>query len=162
MLLFIFDSEPSISPANIVSIHLMLLFIVVDIPEYEEENEFQYISCYSLSKAIVEGQGWRSWFQYISCYSLSNQKFFYQHPVKRFNTSHVTLYPFSCSVYSFIIRVSIHLMLLFIDKGRTGNKRRTGVSIHLMLLFIVYVTATSSIIPMFQYISCYSLSPAAI
>ena len=95
---------------------------------------FQYISCYSLSNAVQRGLVWKK-FQYISCYSLS-----------------------ICTKKKYVfIHVSIHLMLLFINKrivlwsenmkfqyiscySLSGKSppicKKTGVSIHLMLLFI--------------------------
>ena len=75
-------------------------------------------------------------FQYISCYSLS--------------CGSIGLNP--------QLRVSIHLMLLFIViPSGTWNKTGT-VSIHLMLLFISKYFDSVPIEFMFQYISCYSLS----
>ena len=100
------------SPA--VSIHLMLLFIGKFNFEVSFIQEFQYISCYSLSWISWLFRLWCNSFQYISCYSLSqsnhnpriNQKKFqyiscYSLSVQgaaempwliSFNTSHVTLY----------------------------------------------------------------------
>ena len=75
---------------------------------------FQYISCYSLSKKHNPVQDPNEMFQYISCYSLSSAKV-----------------RIPCG-----IRVSIHLMLLFI--GSISQERSEYMS--------------------FQYISCYSLS----
>ena len=98
-----------------VSIHLMLLFIRTAIDRATADTTFQYISCYSLSETgrwmqrfeesfntshVTLYHGWKPIhatvlykFQYISCYSLS-------------------LYP---PEKSWSERVSIHLMLLFID-----------------------------------------------
>ena len=56
----------------------------------------------------------------------------------RFNTSHVTLYLCCLNLCIYIFKVSIHLMLLFIE-----------ILIH--QLFKIFA---------FQYISCYSLSNA--
>ena len=53
---------------------------------------FQYISCYSLSKAKALIRFVETGFQYISCYSLSWQKSTLKLKKKCFNTSHVTLY----------------------------------------------------------------------
>ena len=98
---------------NIVSIHLMLLFITAEGVKVDLSNVFQYISCYSLSLRQIQ----------------------LQTLISRFNTSHVTLYLFTgclespvvsfqyISCYSlshsplfffFPLKVSIHLMLLFI------------------------------------------------
>ena len=75
-------------------------------------------------------------FQYISCYSLSNSLEDMRFCRKSFNTSHVTLYPFSGGKYGNQRNVSIHLMLLFIQLLQQNLIFRRGVSIHLMLLFI--------------------------
>ena len=53
-------------------------------------------------------------FQYISCYSLSWNGEYKWDGTIRFNTSHVTLYLHPASQSSAHVRVSIHLMLLFI------------------------------------------------
>ena len=121
-----------------VSIHLMLLFIFFCILFLLSPSWFQYISCYSLS---VQGAAEMPWlisfntshvtlylqqmvadadevtFQHISCYSLSDQ---------------YTVKPFSNTV-------SIHLMLLFIEKKLSDMEQKIA----------------------FQYISCYSLSHSA-
>ena len=55
---------------------------------------FQYISCYSLSFNLYAGKVFNPWFQYISCYSLS----------------------LSAILAILDLRVSIHLMLLFITE----------------------------------------------
>ena len=92
MLLFIclrcvFDICP-----DIVSIHLMLLFIWDSNVVRVRVRGFQYISCYSLSVNIL----------ILFLLSLC------------FNTSHVTLYQCAAYTVSWIHVVSIHLMLLFI------------------------------------------------
>ena len=119
-----------------VSIHLMLLFIGLLQSNSEPHSPFQYISCYSLSVTV-------------NTYGAKDV---------RFNTSHVTLYrktlqspqdPFcrfqyiSCYSLSWSItdnkrlkRVSIHLMLLFIEALLKISGLHIAVSIHLMLLFI--------------------------
>ena len=119
-----------------VSIHLMLLFIIPSHSISLSSSMFQYISCYSLSE--LPPHLWRVLvpFQYISCYSLSRGTLKWAKRNKRFNTSHVTLY---------------RSRIIF----RTG---RWCVSIHLMLLFIFATLSDSAVMPMFQYISCYSLS----
>ena len=114
----------------------MLLFILYGYGRMEATTEFQYISCYSLSR---KGMGYgtsgmrvsihlmllfiiqshsislsSSMFQYISCYSLSGRSLSDVIPVF----------------------VSIHLMLLFIRASTTSLTGLSAVSIHLMLLFI--------------------------
>ena len=118
-------------------------------------------------------------FQYISCYSLSGFMGNGQNIIKRFNTSHVTLYRNTrCGGEGKSI-VSIHLMLLFIELRKQLKKAKEGfqyiscyslsespsdykferrVSIHLMLLFIHSGWLQEEMEKRFQYISCYSLS----
>ena len=145
---------------NIVSIHLMLLFITAEGVKVDLSNVFQYISCYSLSLRQIQ----------------------LQTLISRFNTSHVTLYR---SIWCWFCRgrsVSIHLMLLFIQEGSYGmlgntlfqyiscyslslaqasaNANTNGFNTsHVTLYpnqFIKFSNANS-----FQYISCYSLSAFA-
>ena len=140
-----------------VSIHLMLLFIMSDEEIKKQYTEFQYISCYSLSarrrllmdvfcsfntshvtlyqitrylKQLIKR------FQYISCYSLSRYLVLVLLSWKRFNTSHVTLYRIARNTDYTNKKVSIHLMLLFIESREPQSSRLKVVSIHLMLLFI--------------------------
>ena len=140
-----------------VSIHLMLLFILLLQPVQNCQARFQYISCYSLSKPKLLSSSTKqrfntshvtlyrisiyrdcqgTSFQYISCYSLSN----YRNPFIR---------------DSF---VSIHLMLLFIERSVSMQRYTKTVSIHLMLLFIRNRFPDIVVYGSFQYISCYSLS----
>ena len=167
-----------------VSIHLMLLFIVFKLLNKEKKQRFQYISCYSLSSAAISIILSQSGFQYISCYSLSVHripqrffpkafqyiscyslsKFFRLYPEAKDLFQYISCYSLSLSAILAILdlRVSIHLMLLFItehlqnsNSGRhsfntshvtlypQGNRRkaeRNHVSIHLMLLFIKVCT----------------------
>ena len=121
---------------NCVSIHLMLLFIADRIKEELEQEQFQYISCYSLSGRKARITIWQGCFNtsHVTLYRcLNGEKFDFE---KRFNTSHVTLYP--------VARACICAVV--------------GVSIHLMLLFICNAHSITSLFPQFQYISCYSLS----
>ena len=102
-------------PSVAVSIHLMLLFIEKTGEDKPVKQQFQYISCYSLSKACVFEVDKKGLFQYISCYSLSivhSGQLFSQ---SRFNTSHVTLYRNPERRFLRKADVSIHLMLLFIE-----------------------------------------------
>ena len=76
-----------------VSIHLMLLFIADRIKEELEQEQFQYISCYSLSGRKARITIWQGCFNtsHVTLYRcLNGEKFDFE---KRFNTSHVTLYP---------------------------------------------------------------------
>ena len=101
--------------SELVSIHLMLLFINIPLAVWLWPDTFQYISCYSLSKSWNTGKQQRIAFQYISCYSLSDT---------------------GCKVIYFPTVVSIHLMLLFIAFLIVKIINYIFVSIHLMLLFI--------------------------
>ena len=119
-----------------VSIHHMLLFIRVVNKKVLTNTLFQYITCYSLSENQMQEQFPEIMFQYITCYSLSLQG------TQRSN---------HC-------RVSIHHMLLFIEKMCEWNMAGNRVSIHHMLLFIVGIRFKTGPGNMFQYITCYSLS----
>ena len=94
----------------------MLLFIRLSPKFLPSDLAFQYISCYSLSSLI-----WKK------CRGFTS-----------FNTSHVTLYLWRKNTLKNILKVSIHLMLLFIKRCRWEFNKRRKVSIHLMLLFIIF------------------------
>ena len=157
----------------------MLLFIEDTQDRFFLLSKFQYISCYSLSQRDRSTIPHVHTFQYISCYSLSLHHYLLQFYVKRFNTSHVTLYRGKIINQIRSTIVSIHLMLLFIRcKGIyfftersfqyiscyslscefLSRVRLASVSIHLMLLFISIPSIRTTVMPSFQYISCYSLS----
>ena len=76
---------------------------------------FQYISCYSLSVLSGKVPLGYSMFQYISCYSLSPCCCPVHSPLECFNTSHVTLYRRLCvnllqlSVFQYISCYSLSL-----------------------------------------------------
>ena len=151
------NSENSLMPAVVVSIHLMLLFIVgvkiTGITGYS----FQYISCYSLSFFLYSGWLCILSFQYISCYSLSEYYIISKelitvsihlmllfisctHDMMEFNIlfQYISCYSLSGMRDELLedIVVSIHLMLLFISESNGKLCIRSFVSIHLMLLFI--------------------------
>ncbi len=73
----------------------MLLFIFLGRKERIMSTLFQYISCYCLSIIWNVDKLKKKLFQYISCYCLSYslQRAFHRFPY--FNTSHVTVYPFT-------------------------------------------------------------------
>ena len=117
-------------------------------------------------------------FQYISCYSLSTIRKTGSYRKPRFNTSHVTLYragfvkcPFHSgfqyiSCYSLsrktrytrhVLRVSIHLMLLFILLRLSVLKRFLSFNTSHVTLYLEQASRQTGV-RMFQYISCYSLS----
>ena len=97
---------------------------------------FQYISCYSLSNHKKGKNTWLYWFQYISCYSLSAYNGVVPSVINSFNTSHVTLYPYQMS--------------------RAISGCRCFNTSHVTLYLEALKAMNDS--PMFQYISCYSLS----
>ena len=114
MLLFIGCTSANAPDWSAISIHLMLLFIENAVTFSKNQLSFQYISCYCLS-SVVSSRSFR---------------FFY------FNTSHVTVYRRSLPWSQSDCSISIHLMLLFIDRPRSELWTVWYISIHLMLLFI--------------------------
>ena len=136
----------------------MLLFICVMHCFCNSFKIFQYISCYCLSVLGFAGHIGTLIFQYISCYCLSFPFSILLSVVLHFNTSHVTVYPFSFSSSETFVTISIHLMLLFILPYRLFKNNLLNISIHLMLLFIYMGDYNSDMLKIFQYISCYCLS----
>ena len=135
MLLFIYSRWSLMRTKWRFNTSHVTLYLTAHEPDYPI-LKFQYISCYSLSR---KGMGYGTsgmrvsihlmllfiWlclykvscglmFQYISCYSLSWNGEYKWDGTIRFNTSHVTLYLHPASQSSAHVRVSIHLMLLFI------------------------------------------------
>ena len=119
-----------------ISIHLMLLFIGFALYESGNTMVFQYISCYCLSQPPICILLCKSSFQYISCYCLSDSHCMSLETQWYFNTSHVTVYLCISIPECVYIRISIHLMLLFI-RDIIKQAKKFGI---------------------FQYISCYCLS----
>ena len=99
-------------------------------------RQFQYISCYCLSIMNSLECLTLPKFQYISCYCLSYSMTLHSPRYSNFNTSHVTVYPWRSNDQDCTGRISIHLMLLFIDEFNAEAPEKNG----------------------FQYISCYCLS----
>ena len=143
---------------NLVSIHLMLLFIYILPRNHLRMSVFQYISCYSLSSPFPPN------LLYSKLVSIHLMLLFIGYTSKDSRRSR---------------RVSIHLMLLFIQLPFQILHSRMQVSIHLMLLFIFFSTSLANVLAVsihlmllfiwdsnvvrvrvrgFQYISCYSLS----
>ena len=139
MLLFIRALTQILLRGQHVSIHHMLLFIEFNCRKYADIDEFQYITCYSLSWSDFDDAQVVDKFQYITCYSLSVKVIAGIILIFSFNTSHVTLYRPPKLSLIFPSPVSIHHMLLFIQRDRS-----TIPHVHT-----------------FQYITCYSLSPEA-
>ena len=140
--------------------------------------EFQYISCYCLSRSLI-------WILIMKAISIHLMLLFIEGYIKiyegigHFNTSHVTVYRVCRSMYVrrstfqyiscyclsvwrlWVDRtyyISIHLMLLFIDIIRMKWHIQSIISIHLMLLFIARYLRRIHNLRSFQYISCYCLS----
>ena len=143
--------------SELVSIHLMLLFINIPLAVWLWPDTFQYISCYSLSEGESLIQIGAVKFQYISCYSLSI--------IGKLNGYYYPMFQYiSCYSLSTFLRclcssnlVSIHLMLLFIQwKRENTSKDGSFNTSHVTLYRGAGLVGTD---PMaFQYISCYSLS----
>ena len=136
MLLFICVCRTDYSIVSEVSIHLMLLFIQQHLWLLLNIVQFQYISCYSLSVMAGTQGTFRTSFNtsHVTLYLiLRGLDSLYR---VRFNTSHVTLYRIARNTDYTNKKVSIHLMLLFIESREPQSSRLKVVSIHLMLLFI--------------------------
>ena len=97
-----------------ISIHLMLLFIMPDNSLHHIMYDFNtsHVTVYLIG-CVSTPIGRK--FQYISCYCLSQES----------NKG--------CRN----VRISIHLMLLFIECNKARCKSSNIISIHLMLLFIL-------------------------
>ena len=100
---------------DLISIHLMLLFILIQLPCNAWFFQFQYISCYCLSATY-----WKTYKKRL-----------------HFNTSHVTVYLSDSLCIWYDTAISIHLMLLFISIRFKEHFIDFHISIHLMLLFIL-------------------------
>ena len=121
-----------------ISIHLMLRFIVANMFDNRNLQTFQYISCYGLSRCFCYRFSCSNHFNtsHVTVY----RKLFVAVKVwyPNFNTSHVTVYQ--------IYRIPFPVL--------------KDISIHLMLRFILEYYSTPTVLPTFQYISCYGLSEA--
>ena len=120
-----------------ISKHLMLLFINPAIAFSDHPLAFQNISCYCLSdmRFVRKIREWG--FQNISCYCLSC--LYMRTPI-------------------ISMKISKHLMLLFIDEHSVRDPDLIVISKHLMLLFIVENSGWTDWTKAFQNISCYCLS----
>ena len=140
-----------------ISKHLMLLFIGFSPTTVNDLFVFQNISCYCLSHlqfvvlliylnfktshvivyhaGVAQYYTVQSGFQNISCYCLSSSP---KEPILfkiNFKTSHVIVYRIREVETLWILYISKHLMLLFIDIN-AKSKHWKKISKHLMLLFI--------------------------
>ena len=136
MLQFISQARPERQSLVFVSIHLMLQFITFEVPADTYRNQFQYISCCSLS--IMNTYKVRGYYS--------------------FNTSHVVVYltVFSGQLLMFWGFNTSHVVV-YQTEDRPLSKQ-LEVSIHLMLQFICQVDRDGVLDSKFQYISCCSLS----
>ena len=136
MLLFINKTGGVSCTLYRVSIHLMLLFIQKTWFIWDRTLSFNtshvtlYLSNHAGPKSSI------ALFQYISCYSLS---WSFSSPFgssQGFNTSHVTLYQ-CCYVrnLSYTLRFNTSHVTLYLNGSYSDNSSNV-VSIHLMLLFI--------------------------
>ncbi len=121
--------------SDVISIHLMLLFI----------NFPLLLPLFAIA------------FQYISCYCLSLPHVNYTANTSYFNTSHVTVYHIICAIpedYKLFQYISCYCL----STRRKTKPRFVRISIHLMLLFINFDGCKTNTEKRFQYISCYCLS----
>ena len=118
-----------------ISIHLMLLFIAVTLGMTTRCLNFNtsHVTVYQSGSPYLSTV---PRFQYISCYCLSDSHCMSLETQWYFNTSHVTVYLCISIPECVYIRISIHLMLLFI-RDIIKQAKKFGI---------------------FQYISCYCLS----
>ena len=162
-----------------ISIHLMLLFIFKDLDTSSVVQWFQYISCYCLScqnrtscnHSIISIHLMLLFIDAFKLFIILNAKisihlmllFIYPNAPATgatyyFNTSHVTVYPAGGnSIFTGCV-ISIHLMLLFIGAWQKRRLRQNDfntshVTVYLGPIFVF------SCFAVFQYISCYCLSP---
>ena len=84
---------PVDSPADFISIHLMLRFIFSHFAHSSEEYLFQYISCYGLSFPKSNRRRRKNNFNtsHVTVYQKSSISS--KSKMRNFNTSHVTVYP---------------------------------------------------------------------
>ena len=105
-------------------------------PIEEEQDVFQYISCYCLSET------------HNSCAN-----------TRKISIHLMLLFIWVCfPIFNCPKIISIHLMLLFILTAYQQGILSTRISIHLMLLFITSPVPSPMVYAKFQYISCYCLS----
>ena len=141
-----------------ISIHLMLLFIW-HIPFITDFNRFISIHLMLLFISIGFASNFPfSSFQYISCYCLSRKTTWHTHRYPHFNTSHVTVYRYFTALSNSRISISIHLMLLFIDREKEQKAEEIYYFNTSHVTVYPYAVFPSGFSVSFQYISCYCLS----
>ena len=157
----------------------MLQFIRLLSTSPLQQPLFQYISCCSLSGSGSMDTITCVQFQYISCCSLSEKDRRNISVYTRFNTSHIVVYQKWERLIGEVGKVSIHLMLQFIEELDLSYTRLVGcfntshVVVYLVAIFCIAVILrfnTSHVVvylndkikelktAKFQYISCCSLS----
>ena len=121
---------------KLISIHLMLRFIYLELIISGNTTKFQYISCYGLSYYYHKILPINTLFQYISCYGLSDEALISEVGYVNFNTSHVTVYlnPVSPARMSCYYFNTSHVTVYQFRRSKSGTDR--FISIHLMLRFI--------------------------
>ena len=143
---------------NCVSIHLMLLFIADRIKEELEQEQFQYISCYSLSGRKARITIWQGCFNtsHVTLYRcLNGEKFDFE---KRFNTSHVTLYLVQLGNGNFGERFQYISCYSLSRAGSALSGGKESFNTSHITLYLKLATLFIDLTEEFQYISCYSLS----
>ena len=119
---------------------------------------FQYISCYCLSLLPFRLYDPVLLFQYISCYCLSSPGFNVGLSYSRFQ--YISCYCLSLIGVHFQRghRISIHLMLLFIISGFIIPRVKCHFNTSHVTVYLGH-RVMELIKDIFQYISCYCLSP---
>ena len=160
----------------------MLLFIGSFQSKLKNPLIFQYISCYCLSQF----SSWENWSRipisihlmllfiresiiwYLSALVISIHlmllfiisDFTFNLSYFHFNTSHVTVYPYSQRYQISASAISIHLMLLFISVALAWMLTKSNFNTSHVTVYrykpVLYID-----MPTFQYISCYCLSEVA-
>ena len=118
--------------------------------------EFQYISCYCLSRALKKLVNYiiisiHLMLLFIAFFRLG------QVTCLNFNTSHVTVYPLVLAEWK---RIDIfqYISCYCLSRSWIMGRYYQKISIHLMLLFIEIWKREQNDEGAFQYISCYCLS----
>ena len=143
-------------PEECVSIHHMLLFIHTGETKKVIGKQFQYITCYSLSERMPLVFWWKRvsihhmllfiWIDWDLCRNRIC-----------FNTSHVTLYPYSETVYEYDYKFQYITCYSLSQCRKSKKKARKFQYITCYSLSFSAFSALSTDSG-FQYITCYSLS----
>ena len=128
-----------------ISIHLMLLFISSSGFNIRRKMSFQYISCYCLSQMYILFSVLSFSFQYISCYCLSPILPAVEYKNSNFNTSHVTVYLVRMWFWKWHIHFNTSHVTVYRKTWREAVSCYIRISIHLMLLFILMLMQMKTI-----------------